>query len=74
VIVPPEGRGVVGVNTSVKGTDDFPATRSDDAMTKDTFITWVITLEQVLGEVAPTTIESVPAGQNIHAVAPELGL
>ena len=44
MIVPPEGRGVVGANTSVKGTDDFPATRSDDAMTKDTYITWVITL------------------------------
>ena len=41
MIVPPEGRGVVGVNTSVKGTDDFPATRSDDAMTKDTCITCV---------------------------------
>ena len=32
VIVPPEGRGVVGVKPSVTGTDDLPATRSDDAM------------------------------------------
>ncbi len=51
VIVPPEGRGVVGVNTSVKGTDDFPATRSDDAMTKETEVTLVLV------KVARSTLE-----------------
>ncbi len=36
VKVPPEGIGVVGVKARVKGTDDLPAMRSDEAMVKDT--------------------------------------
>ena len=35
-MVPPEGRGVVGVKARVTGTEDLPAMRSNEAMTKDT--------------------------------------
>ena len=35
-MVPPEGRGVVGVKERVTGTEALPAMRSDDAMTNDT--------------------------------------
>ena len=35
-MVPPEGRGVVGVKERVTGTEALPATRSDEAMSKDT--------------------------------------
>ncbi len=36
VMVPPEGMGVDGVKASVMGTGDLQATRSDDAMLKNT--------------------------------------
>ena len=35
-MVPPEGRGVVGVKERVTGTEALPAMRSDEAMTNDT--------------------------------------
>ena len=38
-MVPPEGMGVDGVNASVTGTGDLPATRSDEVMLKDTDVT-----------------------------------
>ena len=41
VMVPPEGRGVVGVKERATGTEALPAMRSDDAMTNDTFKTVV---------------------------------
>jgi len=41
VMVPPEGRGVVGVKERVTGTEALPAMRSDEAMTNDTFKTVV---------------------------------
>ena len=40
-MVPPEGRGVVGVKERVTGTEALPAMRSDDAMINDTFQTVV---------------------------------
>jgi len=36
VMVPPEGRSVVGVKARLMDTEDLPARRSDDAMTNDT--------------------------------------
>ena len=36
VMVPPEGMGVAGVKASVTGTGDLQATRSDNAMLKNT--------------------------------------
>ena len=36
VIVPPEGRSVVGVKARVTGTEDLPAMRSVEAIVKDT--------------------------------------
>ncbi len=39
VMVPPEGMGVAGVKASVTGTGNLQATRSDDAMLKDTDVT-----------------------------------
>ena len=35
-MVPPEGRGVVGVKERVTGTEALPAMRSEVAMTNDT--------------------------------------
>ena len=35
-MVPPEGRGVVGVKKRVTGTEALPAMRSNEAMTNDT--------------------------------------
>ena len=35
-MVPPEGRGVVGVKERVTGTEALPAMRSDEATTNDT--------------------------------------
>ena len=35
-MVPPEGRGVVGVKERVTGTEALPAMRSDEAMSNDT--------------------------------------
>ena len=35
MMVPPEGMGVVGVKPRVTGTEDLPATRSDEAMAND---------------------------------------
>ena len=40
-MVPPEGRGVVGVKERVTGTEALPLMRSDEAMTNDTFKTVV---------------------------------
>ena len=45
VMVPPEGRGVVGVKERVTGTEALPATRSDGAMANNTFKT-VVRLSQ----------------------------
>ncbi len=35
-MVPPEGRGVVGVKERVTGTEALPAMRSDEAMSNNT--------------------------------------
>ena len=45
VMVPPEGRGVVGVKETVTGTEALPAMRSDGAMANNTFKT-VVRLSQ----------------------------
>ena len=45
VMVPPEGRGVVGVKERVTGTEALPAMRSDGAMANNTFKT-VVRLSQ----------------------------
>ena len=44
-MVPPEGRGVVGVKERVTGTEALPAMRSDGAMANNTFKT-VVRLSQ----------------------------
>jgi hypothetical protein len=46
VMMPPEGTKLLGVNPKVMRTDDFPATRSERLMVKDTDLTW-------LGSIAP---------------------
>ena len=45
VMVPPEGRGVAGAKERVTGTDALPFTRSDKAMSNNTFKT-VVALSQ----------------------------
>ena len=51
-MVPPEGRGVVGVKERVTGTEALPAMRSDEAMTKDTVLICPIMIPDATAKLA----------------------
>ena len=51
-MVPPEGRGVVGVKERVTGTEALPAMRSDEAMTNDTNVICPIMLPDATAKLA----------------------
>ena len=52
MMVPPEGRRVVGVKERVTGTEDLPAMRSDEAMANDTDLICPIMLPDATAKLA----------------------
>ena len=51
-MVPPEGRGVVGVKERVTGTEALPAMRSNEAMTNDTVLICPIMIPDATAKLA----------------------
>jgi len=65
-MVPPEGRGVVGVKARVTSTEALPARRSDEAMTNDTDLT----CPKIAGNSTPPCVcNGNPPASNVETLA-----
>ena len=76
-MVPPEGRGVVGVKERVTGTEALPAMRSNEAMTNDTDLICPIMIPDATAKLAKRsedvrTLTPVAPAVTAPIMAPEI--